>query len=77
MNNKIIDDILNEMERYQETTGNVPSAIIMNDKDVKGLLDSVKVGNTIIKYKHMKNIKFKDIKIYRSIDIDRNNFKII
>ena len=77
MNNKIIDDILNEINRYLETTGTIPTAIIMNDKDAKGLLDSVKVGDTIIKYKHMKNIKFKDIKIYRSIDIDRNNFKII
>ena len=77
MNNKIIDDILNEMERYQETTGNVPSAIIMNDKDVKGLLDSVKVGDTIVNYRDMYNIKFKDIKIYRTIDIDRGNFKII
>ena len=77
MNNNIIDDIVNEIKRYQETTGNVPSAIIMNDKDVKVLLDSVKVGDTIIKYKHMKNIKFKDIKIYRTIDIDRNNFKIV
>jgi hypothetical protein len=74
---KIIDDILNEIKRYQETTGNMPSAIIMNDKDVKGLLDSVKVGDTIVNYRDMYNIKFKDIKIYRSIDIDRDNFKIL
>jgi hypothetical protein len=49
----------------------------MNDKDVKGLLDSVKVGDTIVNYRHIYNIKFKDIKIYRTIDIDRGNFKII
>ena len=77
MNNKIIDDILNEMERYQETTGNVPSAIIMNDKDVKGLLDSVKVGDTIVNYRRIYNIKFKNIKIYRSIDIDKGKFEIL
>jgi len=82
MNNKIIDDILNEMERYQETTGNVPSAIIMNDKDAKRLFDSMRVRDVKVDYKSIKNITFryteyKNIRLYRTIDIDRGNFKII
>ena len=77
MNIKLIEELVAKIEEYQIAKGNNPSAIIMNDKDVKGLLDSVKVGDTIVNYRDMYNIKFKDIKIYRTIDIDRGNFKII
>ena len=77
MNNKIIDDILDEINRYQEATGTIPTAIIMNDKDAKRLFDFMYIRDTRVSYKSIKNITFKDIKIYRTIDIDKGNFKII
>ena len=74
---KIIEELVDKIGAYILSTGNVPSAIIINDKDAKRLFDSMYVRDARVDYKSIKNIKFKDIKIYRTIDIDRGNFKII
>ena len=69
MKTKIIEELVAKIEEYQIAKGNTPSAIIMNNKDVKGLLDSVKIGDTIVNYRRIYIYIISNSKILRYIGV--------